>query len=54
MSAADDRSAENLIPLCLEHAFKIDQIPELLPAELLCAWTAVQNGEFMETTGLGR
>lgn len=46
MSADDNRSATNLIPLCLEHAFEIDQKPELFPADLLRDWKAGQLAEF--------
>lgn len=48
MSADDNRSASNLIALCLEHAFEIDQTPDLFPPDLLREWKAAQLEEFQE------
>lgn len=45
MSADENRSAPNLIPLCLEHAFEIDQTPDVFPADLLREWKAAQLAE---------
>jgi hypothetical protein len=45
MSADDNRSTQNLIPLCFEHAFEIDRSPDLNPADLLREWKAQQLAE---------
>lgn len=45
MSSEDNRAPENLIPLCFEHAWEIDQSEDLYPAELLHEWKAAQLAE---------
>ena len=45
MSSEDNRACENLIPLCFEHAWEIDQSEDLYPAELLREWKAAQLAE---------
>ena len=42
MTREDNRSYDNLIVLCLEHASEIDVTPEGFPAEILREWKRVQ------------
>ncbi|MFD5858767.1 hypothetical protein [Streptomyces chartreusis] len=42
MSEEDNRSFDNLIPLCVRHAFEIDATPDHYPAVLLRAWKTKQ------------
>jgi hypothetical protein len=48
MSEEDNRSADNLLPLCEEHAFEIDATPEHFTAELLHEWKDTQLSEYRE------
>ncbi|HET8659521.1 MAG TPA: hypothetical protein VFM55_11045 [Micromonosporaceae bacterium] len=48
MSEEDNRSADNLLPLCEEHAFEIDATPEHFTAELLREWKNAQLAEYLE------
>ncbi|WP_433678046.1 hypothetical protein [Nocardia sp. CA-119907] len=48
MSEADNRDAANLIPMCMEHAYEIDQAPERFPVELLHYWKRLQIAEHQE------
>lgn len=45
MSADDNRSPANLMPLCFEHAWEIDQAEDDYPAELLHEWKTAQLEE---------
>ncbi|MBA0053628.1 hypothetical protein E0L36_22985 [Streptomyces sp. AJS327] len=45
MTEAENRSAENLLPLCLEHAAEIDDTPAHYPADLLREWKRQQLAE---------
>lgn len=45
MSEEENRSAANLIPLCLEHAREIDVTPEHYPVKLLREWKQAQIAE---------
>ena len=48
MSEADNRSASNLIPLCLEHADEIDVAPQHYSAKLLREWKQAQFAEHQQ------
>jgi len=48
MSEADNRSAANLIPMCMEHAYEIDVTPQHYPAELLREWKQIQLTEYQQ------
>lgn len=48
MSGEDNRSSDNLVPLCEEHAFEIDATPDHFPAELLHGWKNAQLAEYLE------
>lgn len=48
MSEEDNRSAANLLPLCIEHAFEIDDTPEHFPADMLREWKELQLAECIE------
>ena len=45
MSEDDNRSPANLMPLCFEHAWEIDQAEDTYPADLLREWKAAQLEE---------
>ncbi|WP_203717054.1 hypothetical protein [Asanoa siamensis] len=45
MTEAENRSASNLIPLCLDHAREIDATPEHYSVELLHGWKRTQLDE---------
>ncbi|WP_125592175.1 hypothetical protein [Amycolatopsis balhimycina] len=46
MSEVDNRSAENLLLLCLLHAWQIDKTPEAYPADILRSWKRAQLAEY--------
>jgi hypothetical protein len=46
MSEADNRSASNLLLLCLLHAWEIDDVPDQYPAELLRTWKRDQLADY--------
>lgn len=48
MSAEDNRSASNLVLLCIEHSYEVDDFPILFPADLLRQWKAVQFEEYQQ------
>jgi len=48
MTESQNRSAANLILLCLEHSREIDDVPEKYPAEDLRAWKVAQFAEYEE------
>jgi hypothetical protein len=48
MSEDANRSADNLLPLCEEHAFEIDATPEHFTADLLRGWKNAQLAEALE------
>jgi hypothetical protein len=48
MSEESNRSPDNLLPLCEEHAFEIDATPELFTADLLRGWKKAQLAEALE------
>jgi hypothetical protein len=48
MSEEANRSADNLLPLCEEHAFEIDATPEHFTADLLRGWKKTQLAEALE------
>lgn len=45
MTADENRSPDNLIPLCFEHAWEIDNSEDDYPADLLRSWKAAQLAE---------
>lgn len=45
MTADENRSPSNLIPLCFEHAWEIDNSEDEYPADLLRSWKAAQLAE---------
>lgn len=48
MSAADNRSASNLVLLCIEHSYEVDDFPDLFTAEILRQWKAAQFREYQQ------
>lgn len=48
MSSAENRAPSNLILLCIEHSYEVDEFPDQYPAELLIAWKARQIAEYEE------
>ncbi len=48
MSEEANRSADNLLPLCEEHAFEVDATPEHFTADLLRGWKKAQLAEALE------
>ncbi|MEU1172115.1 hypothetical protein [Streptomyces microflavus] len=48
MSAEENQSASNLIPLCNDHAAEIDDTPEHYPTELLREWKQAQLQECLD------
>ncbi|MET9400904.1 hypothetical protein [Kitasatospora sp. NPDC002965] len=48
MSAEENRSESNLLPLCSDHAAEIDDTPEHFPPELLREWKKVQVQEYLD------
>ncbi|WP_141242858.1 hypothetical protein [Geodermatophilus obscurus] len=45
MSVEDNRADANLLLLCIEHSYEIDELPDLYPAELLREWKQAQLDE---------
>ena len=45
MSAEDNRADANLLLLCIEHSYEVDELPDLYPAELLREWKQAQLDE---------
>lgn len=48
MSAEDNRSASNLVLLCIEHSYEVDDFPILFPADMLRQWKALQFEEYQQ------
>jgi len=46
MSEDDNRSESNLILLCLEHSFEVDDVPDEYPAEQMQAWKITIRDEY--------
>lgn len=46
MPAEANRAFENLLLLCIEHAYEIDETPERFPADMLREWKASQVAEY--------
>lgn len=46
MPAEENRAFENLVLLCIEHAYEIDETPDPFPADLLRGWKAGQITEY--------
>lgn len=45
MSAEENRSDANLLLLCIEHSYEVDELPDLYPAALLRQWKQAQLDE---------
>ncbi|CAN5272110.1 hypothetical protein BH11ACT1_BH11ACT1_14180 [soil metagenome] len=45
MSADDSRADANLLLLCIEHSYEVDEVPDRYPAELLREWRQAQLDE---------
>nr|MDT0666908.1 hypothetical protein [Micromonospora sp. DSM 115978] len=48
MSEDENRSASNLIPMCMEHADEIDVTPGHYPVEMLHQWKRAQIAEHLK------
>ena len=48
MSTEDNRSASNLVLLCIEHSYEVDDFPILFPADMLRQWKSVQFEEYQQ------
>lgn len=48
MTAEANRSASNLVLLCIEHSYEVDDFPVLFPAEMLREWKTVQSEEHQQ------
>lgn len=46
MPAEENRAFDNLILLCIEHSYEIDEAPDLFPAEMLREWKIAQIAEY--------
>lgn len=46
MLAEDNRAFENLVLLCIDHSYEIDEFPESFPADTLRDWKAAQIAEY--------
>lgn len=46
MSTEDNRSSSNLVLLCIEHSYEVDDFPVLFPADMLRNWKTVQFEEY--------
>jgi hypothetical protein len=49
MSAADNRSAENLLLLCIPHSYEVDGDEDRFPAEMLQEWRVAQRQEVLDS-----
>ncbi len=45
MSTEENRSDANLLLLCIEHSYEVDELPDLYPAALLRQWKQAQLDE---------
>jgi hypothetical protein len=45
MPTDDNRADSNLLLLCIEHSYEVDELPDLYPAELLREWKQAQLEE---------
>lgn len=46
MPAEKNRAFDNLILLCIEHSYEIDEAPDQFPADMLREWKAAQIAEY--------
>lgn len=46
MPAEENRAFDNLILLCIEHSYEIDETPDLFPADMLRQWKSAQIAEY--------
>lgn len=45
MSSDDNRADDNLLLLCIEHSYEVDELPDQYPAEFLRDWKQAQRDE---------
>ena len=46
MTSEENRHPSNLLLLCIEHSYEVDERPELFPAEALGIWKQAQLAEY--------
>lgn len=46
MPPGDNRAGANLVLLCIEHSYEVDETPDVFPAEMLREWKAAQIAEY--------
>jgi hypothetical protein len=46
MTSEQNRSYENLLLLCIEHSYAVDEAPDRFPADLLRSWKKAQQEEY--------
>jgi hypothetical protein len=46
MTSEENRGASNLVLLCIEHSYEVDDFPVQFPAEMLRQWKKAQLGEY--------
>ncbi|WP_409436480.1 hypothetical protein [Mycobacterium sp. SMC-14] len=46
MPAEENRAFGNLVLLCIEHSYEVDEAPDLFPADMLREWKAAQIAEY--------
>ena len=46
MPAEENRAFDNLVLLCIEHSYEIDETPDSFPAEMLREWKTAQIAEY--------
>jgi hypothetical protein len=46
MTAEDNRGPGNLLLLCIEHSYEVDELPDRFPADLLRDWKQTQLDEY--------
>ena len=46
MPAEENRAFGNLVLLCIEHSYEIDETPDVFPADMLREWKAAQIAEY--------
>lgn len=46
MTSAENRADTNLVLLCIEHSYEVDELPDRYPADLLRQWKKAQLDEY--------
>lgn len=46
MPPEENRAGTNLVLLCIEHSYEVDETPDVFPAEMLREWKAAQIAEY--------